>query len=44
MLDRKEEALAAIIFVVFVAFTILVLPSMLGSYLINHPEHLEQEQ
>lgn len=44
MLDRLDETICGLILFVFVVFTVLVLPSMLGSYLIDNPQHLEQEQ
>ena len=44
MVDLLDEIICGLLLLIFVVFATLMLPEMLGSYLAEHPQHLEQEQ
>ena len=44
MIDVLDEIIAALIIFIFAVFTALILPDVLGSFLVSNPQHMEQEQ
>ncbi len=44
MIDVLDEIIAALIIFIFAVFTALILPDVLGSFLVSNPHNMEQQQ